>query len=552
MTPPAKTSWMPVTCISATIKAVALSAVLIASAGLLACGDSGLHVGQKRSGVGSVGAVGDGLVPTQPQNLDRSCDIAPYPSAQWTQCEANNNAKQSQAPAEQLSPTFQARLNAQQSANTQAWAARALADPSWLGAPSGNSAVTPAGATWGGPTVGDPFRYPGVAGPDGDDFYNNEAIVTPVIFYDSGCARLSGRVWQPKVIASGAKLPAVVVANGSVQATETLYWFAVQTLVRNGYIVLTYDPRGQGRSDFQTPTGDQGTNINPSVFWTGLVDAIDFFRSSPNTLYPNNLSCATRYPTQTTPFNPAYGVVDRERLGIAGHSLGAIGVSVVQGYGAAGADPWPGKLDNTNPVKVAVAWDGLLKPGGGLVGGAAGGGATTAANQFGIVDQGFALLIERGLPHFGVRVPSMGLSSDYGLFTAAYTMPPDAETHKSQAFDAWQTAAVPSFELTIQGSTHLDFSPGVGLPATAWCADTSTGACRGGYGVPMIQYYTLAWFDRWLKNPGEPGYADADARLLDDGGPQGAVKMSFRFHSARDYPDRNGKRQRCDDIRAGC
>lgn len=68
----------------------------------------------------------------------------------------------------------------------------------------------------------------------------------------------------------------------------------------------------------------------------------------------------------------------------------------------------------------------------------------------------------------------------------------------------------------------------------------------------MAEYYTLAWFDRWLKQPGEPGYATADARLLDDGGPQGAVKMSYRFHSARDFPDRSGRRHVCEDIRAGC
>jgi hypothetical protein len=68
----------------------------------------------------------------------------------------------------------------------------------------------------------------------------------------------------------------------------------------------------------------------------------------------------------------------------------------------------------------------------------------------------------------------------------------------------------------------------------------------------VSEYYTLAWFDRWLKNPGEIGYADADARLLDDNGPQGRNKMSFHFHSARSYPDRSGTMHVCSNIRGGC
>jgi hypothetical protein len=56
----------------------------------------------------------------------------------------------------------------------------------------------------------------------------------------------------------------------------------------------------------------------------------------------------------------------------------------------------------------------------------------------------------------------------------------------------------------------------------------------------------------WLKKPGEAGYTDADARLLNDGGPQGAVKMSFHFRSARDFPDRSGVREHCESIRTGC
>ncbi|MDB5974481.1 MAG: hypothetical protein JWR07_1241 [Nevskia sp.] len=557
---------------------------------LLACGALLAACGGSDPVDGTAGA--QAVVPTQPQNLDRSCDVALYPSAKWTQCEAQNFAKVLQAPLEEVAnPAFLARLTGQSLTNIGTLVARDVADPSWLLVSSTpldqllaalknpamlsttlqqvlaevledpehalslslDTPVTPLLGSYVLSAAGDPFRYPGVKGPDGDDFYNNEAVVTPVVFYDSGCARLSGRVWQPKSIAAGATLPGVVIDNGSVEAPEPLYWWAAQALVRSGYVVLTFDPRGQGRSDEQTPSGGQGTNINPSVFWTGLVDAIDFFRSTPGTPYPNNISCSYAYPTKVAPYNPAYAAIDPDRLGIAGHSLGSIGVAVVQGYGAPGADPWPGKIDKSNPVKVAVAWDGLLKPGGGLIGGAEqGGGIGNILYQLGIADPLFRLVIERGLPNFGARVPAMGQSSEYGLFVSPYLTPPDPEQRKSQGFSAWQAAGVPVFEFTIQGSSHAEWSQIPAFPTTSWCPDTKSGACTGGWGEPMAQYYTLAWLDRWLKKPGEAGYADADTRLVDDAGSEGAVKMSFRSRSARDYPDRSGHRQHCEDIRAGC
>jgi hypothetical protein len=281
-----------------------------------------------------------------------------------------------------------------------------------------------------------------------------------------------------------------------------------------------------------TPTGVQGGNINDTVFESGLVDAIDFFRSSPSKPYPNNVTCKGTYPTTVAPYNPFWNRIDPNRLGIAGHSAGAVGVSIVQGYGGAGAAPWPGKIDAANPVKVAVAWDGLLGPAGGNVGGI--GTMSTASD-----------------PKFTARVPAMGQSSEYGLTPTLFATPPPAELHKS-AYDQWVSAGTPVYEFTIRGSSHYDFSPITGFPATSWCPDAAASTCDDGWGNPMAQYYTVAWFDRWLKLPGEPGYADADARLLDDNGPQGRNKMSYHFHSARSYPDRSGVMHVCSNIRSGC
>jgi MYXO-CTERM domain-containing protein len=432
-----------------------------------------------------------------------------FPSAEWTAREVANYARTLGGPAEQVAnPVFLLRLQTQSAVNLLQWTQRGLADPSWINPLAGGSLpVLPLCATWAEQCAGDPFRYPGV-----DPFYDEEGEVTPVVFYDAGCARLSGRMWKPR----GAKgpLPGVVIETGSIQAPETLYWWMAQALVRQGYAVMTFDVRGQGRSDLQTPDFQQGSNFNPTVFWEGLVNVIDFFRSTPVAPYPHNLSCAGTRPTEVTPFNPQHNVLDRERLGIVGHSLGASGVSRVQSYGAPGGEPWPGLLDAQNPVDVIVAWD-SLSAGEGIV----------------------------------PRVPAMGHTSEYGIAGLAFLSPPDPEDHK-RAYAAWSEADVPVYQLTIQGSTHFEWSLIPTFPSSSWCPDTKGGRCNGGWGRPMAEHYSVAWLDRWLKRAGEAGYADADARLLADA--DWHERYSFHFRSARDYPTRDGRRARCEDIRAGC
>lgn len=498
----------------------------------------------------------------QPSSFDNRCDIAPFPSAEWTRCELENVGKLNEALTEQLSqPNFVVRATEQSGTNLTSYFQRIAQDPSWLllninglndplqqltSNPTGllslnaNTPVTSLSSTYAGPLVGDPFRFPEAIGLDGSNFYTNEATVTPVVFYDRECARLVGNIWQPKN--TSGKLPGIVINNGSVQAHQPAYWWAAQALVRAGYQVMTFDPRGQGRSDFVTPMGGSGTNVNPSVFWLGLVDAIDFFRSTPTQVAPNLKRCASAYPTQTTAFNPDFESLDLERLGLAGHSLGAIGVSVVQGYGAPGADPWPGQIDTANPVDVIVAWDGLLQPGGGFVGGAAqGGGVGSLLNSAGILDPLFRVGIERGLPNFGIRVPAMSQGSDYGVLISPFLTPPDPDERLKLGFDGWFKAGVPVYDITLRGSSHFEWSLVVGFPTTSWCPTISSGRCEGGWGMPTARYYTVAWFDRWLKKPSEDGYLDADERLTAIDGEFGRDRLSYHFHSAFAFTGRSGQ-----------
>ena len=425
--------------------------------------------------------------------------------------EAANFSRVGQAPAQQLAdPSFTARWQQQSLAN--------IADFIALGPQRALATTGNLCREWAEQCTGDPFRYPGV-----DPFYDR-ADVTPVSFLDRGGAQLFGRVWAPR--GATGRLPGVVITNGSVQAPETLYWWAAQALVDSGYVVLTFDPRGQGRSDNRTPDGEAGSNANPDVFATNTVDAIDFFHSTPGAPYEGNVAGDAR---EVTAFNPLHGVVDRERLGAVGHSLGARGVSVVQGV-----TPWPGTGED-NPIDVVVAWDNLaLSDGGGADDGLA----------------GFPLV---------PRVPAMGQSADYFLTPTPYTSPPDPDG-KRGGFLTWQAAGIPSYQLVVEGGSHYEWSLLPTFPTTAW----EPGG-QGGWGNPLARHFTVAWLDRWLKVAGETGHADADARLLDlsfrpdasdlqggSGVASWCERLSFHFTSSHAFPSRDGDPQQVDDLRDAC
>jgi pimeloyl-ACP methyl ester carboxylesterase len=291
-----------------------------------------------------------------------------------------------------------------------------------------------------------------------------------------------------------------------VQASETLYWWFANTLVENGYLVLTYDPRGQGRSDTRTPDGTDGSNANPTVFVTNQVDAIDFLRSTPDAPYPHNTVAPDAVPAPISDVNPFHDRLDRSRLGVVGHSLGATGVSVVQGIPD---DAWPGALDDANPVDVAVAWDNLSTPGESLAG-----------------------------YEVRPRVPAMGQSGDYFLTPTPKTEPP-AEDAAVQGLEGWRAAGVDTYQVNVRGGTHYEWSLVPSFPTTSW-----------DFGNPMADHYSLAWLDRYLKRPEEPGYHTADDRLLADDAWRD--RLSFYYRSARDFTTRTRQRRYCSDIRAGC
>ncbi len=425
-----------------------------------------------------------------------------HPSPEWYAREADNYARNAEEPTWQATtPEFQQRWFEQSQENFATTVERRYVTGDWPWDSTGNLC-----STWSMQCTGDPFLYPGV-----DDFYEHEGEVVEVAFFESTGALLSGRVWAPRDAVAGADLPGVVIETGSVQAPETLYWWFAQTLVRSGYVVMTYDVRGQGRSDNQAPDGTPGSNLHPEVFVDNLVDAVDFLRSTPDEPYPHNAEFgADRDSAGLAPdHNPHWDVLDRERIGIVGHSLGAAGVSVVQGV-----EPWPGVLGDENPVSAAVAWDNL-----------------SADGSPGSDTQGVGEVVP--------RVPTMGQSADYWLVPEPYDSPPDPEG-QNDGFHLWREAGVPSYQIHVRGGAHYEWSYLPTFPSTSW----------RDWGNPMVEHHSLAWLDRWLKQPGEPGYEDADARLLDD--EAFCERLSFYYLSVRDFPDRGGQVHASGDIRSDC
>jgi hypothetical protein len=377
--------------------------------------------------------------------------------------------------------------------------------------------VSPGAARRGGATdpptasVPDPSRADADSSPlwSGHPFYDEVGEFREVAFYDSGLdrdeggARLSGRVWAPLDSDPGDELPGVVVTNGSIQAPETIYWWFAHALVEAGYVVMTYDPRGQGRSDNTTPGGTQGGNANPSVFVTNQIDAIDLFRSTPEDPYQHDdPSRPDDAAAGVVSCNPFWDRLDRDRLGVVGHSLGATGVSVVQGMA------WPETAKGeTNPVDAAVAWDNLSAPGTELAG----------------------RTVEP-------RVPTMGQSADY-FAGVPKSAPPDPEGRKG-GFDGWRAAGVPTYQLNVRGGTHFEWSLIPTFPTTSW----------DGWGNELAEHFSLAWLDYWLKT-------DVELRRQGDGdgpapGPAGrkgverrlaalerwCERLSFYYRSARYFP----------------
>jgi dienelactone hydrolase len=355
--------------------------------------------------------------------------------------------------------------------------------------------------------------------------------VTEIEFTNRNGARLLGRIWRPLASHARAPYPAVVIAPGSAQAHEGFYHWAAQGLAEAGYLVLTFDTQGQGRSetfghrpdgafwcggpepeaaawerDYAEEQGDcPGVPFQQDAnFLRGTVDALDFLLSAPSRPHRWHAAFAPSSDGAMA-YNPHWQEVDDRRIGLAGHSLGANAISRISAH---------------HPrVHAIAAWDNLQP-------------------------------VERP------RVPALGVSPDYGLMVEPKQDAPDRD-EKAAGFLAWQAAGVDVMTITPRASTHLDFSfiPLLPLSGSRW-------------GERVAMHYTLAWFDRYLKDDRRAlarltahtfdGSADASATGTGSYSPPGenephrlegqavAERLSFHYRSAY-WLDRGAAS--CEDMR---
>ena len=266
--------------------------------------------------------------------------------------------------------------------------------------------------------VGDPFRAP-------HRWVKKRGSYEQVTFTDR-----DGNTWPATLFgprdADGGPYPGVLLVCHACfplpATTENvgLWYWAAEALAEAGYVVLY---------------ATVGGNSVPHT-----IDATDFFVSTPTS------------PTARGEFNPWWARLDRERLGIVGHS-GAAGVAL--------------NVGNSDPrFDAIVAWD-----------------PAASASFEGVTP----------------RVPTMIQAADYTLREGPVPRaekPVPAPGSKYTFFDAIRTAGVDAMQVAPRASTHLDW--------TRFAAANPFGPSidHGVYGETVATYYTLAWLDRYVAASG--------------------------------------------------
>jgi dienelactone hydrolase len=367
---------------------------------------------------------------------------------------------------------------------------------------------------------------------------NGYGLVRPVLFTARNGATLSGHVWA--TVAGPAKRPGIVITNGSVQADEQMYWYAAQTLAKEGYVVLTFDPQGQGQSDTfgQSPDQNEGypAQSDGRPFYDGTEDAINFLLSSPRHRYEPVTSCNTGTSHAAkqnarvkagldAAYNPFWSLLNGGEIGLVGHSYGAAGVSYIAQW-----DPRVGAV---------VALDNLGGPGPDA-GSVPGSGGHQTIGEAGCP----ARPADRTV--VPITKPALGISADYGLPPTPNTSLPDPNA-KAQESHVYSGAGVDSGEIVIRGGSHLDFS---------WIPNQAFGASLRG--PDITDWYATAWFDKYLRHEASADNWLRTQRWRTDPVEAGVDPnhdpnaFSFYYYARLNIHLASGQRWDCEDLRDGC
>ena len=262
-------------------------------------------------------------------------------------------------------------------------------------------------------------------------------------------AKLRARLFAPNLTDPPQTYPVLAFSPGLQSYNEVNLWFP-EEMAEAGYVVMIVDPQGQGDSENcgHLPDGTQTFDCPSStvdVYQNSLRSAIDFLLSTPANPYPRGLE---PNGAGTPPYNPYWESVDPEHLGIAGHSYGAIASTPL------------GQEDER--VDVIVSYDNL--------------------------DADLAASVPR-------RIPTLFFATDYAFPATPTPMVanPDPDQHNAgTAYAQLVAAGVDTMSITTRASDHYEwgYQP---FPANFPSSR---------YGERVSLYYTLAWFDRYLK--GDP------------------------------------------------
>jgi hypothetical protein len=272
-----------------------------------------------------------------------------------------------------------------------------------------------------------------------------------VKFPASDGAQLRGHIWLPPksdpVPAGG--YPGVVITDGSIQAYENLYYWAAEGLAQYGYLVMTYDVQGQGHSDLLpkscSPSDCPGVPYQQNYnFYQGAEDSLSWFLSKTD---------------------PANRVLDRAKVGIAGHSLGASAVS------------WIGQCDRR--VKTLVAWDDLV--------------------PINIKQCAQNVSIPKRYRATKLHTPALATTNDYEFNVQSQTAPPDPHGGNNtgglagdSGYAQLANAGIDSELVSFRNGTHLTYTYiDLVLPSNE-------------LSERFAFYYTLAWFDQYLRGGNDP------------------------------------------------
>ncbi|MCU1691474.1 MAG: hypothetical protein JWM64_565, partial [Frankiales bacterium] len=274
--------------------------------------------------------------------------------------------------------------------------------------------------------------------------------------------------------------------------------------------------QGQGDSDLagaDCPGACTGVPYQQDYgFFQGAEDSLSFFLSRANPYAPD---------------------LDRSRVGLAGHSLGASAVSEV------------GQCDNR--VKAIVAWDNLAK----------------------ISDCKGATIPKQYRTKKLLNVPALGITGDYFFNTEPNPTAPDVDA-KTDGYRQVAAAGLDAQIVTLRNATHLAYTY---IPLVFQSNEL---------GERMASYYTKAWFDLHLKGD-RSGYTRLTAKRFDDSVDRTSIgagvfdpakadprdvyagnvpytikgipvrdAVSFYYRSAYSLKDPSGARKVCAQVRKGC